>query len=184
MAGIHRTAGAVFAINSAGTTTYKLIRSLIAPQKPNEKSYDELVQVFKVPPPAERFKFNSGVRQPSENVATYISELWQLATKCNFGKSLDEMLRDRIVCGVNDARIQRRRLAEPAERREGVPELRKLAIRCGGNLESTNGVQVDIPGMSSVLCAGERAHIACICCKAKAGEGKPRTKGRPQTDKT
>lgn len=51
--------------------------------------------------------------QPSENVATYVSELRQLAIKCKFGDSLDEMLRDRIVCGVNDSRIQRRLLAEP-----------------------------------------------------------------------
>ena len=32
---------------------------------------------------------------------------------CEFGATLDEMLRDRLVCGVQDIRIQRRLLAEP-----------------------------------------------------------------------
>ena len=59
-----------------------------------------------------RFKFNSRVWQSSENVAMFISELRQLATKCDFGNSLEKMLRDRIVTGVNDPNIQRRLLTE------------------------------------------------------------------------
>ena len=31
---------------------------------------------------------------------------------CGFGESLNEMLRDRIVCGINDDVIQKRLLAE------------------------------------------------------------------------
>ena len=31
---------------------------------------------------------------------------------CDFGDSLNDMLRDRLICGINDARIQRRLLAE------------------------------------------------------------------------
>ena len=60
----------------------------------------------------ERFKFNTRMHQPSENIATYISELRQLTTKCNFGNSLNEMLQDQIVCSVNNARIQQQLLAE------------------------------------------------------------------------
>ena len=86
--------------NHITTATYKLIRSLVAPQKPTDKYYGELVEVLKIhsnlPPmiAVERFKFNSRMRQPSENIATYISELWQLTNKYNFGNSLDEMLRE------------------------------------------------------------------------------------------
>ena len=32
---------------------------------------------------------------------------------CDFGISLEDMLRDRLVCGIHDIRIQRRLLAEP-----------------------------------------------------------------------
>ena len=33
--------------------------------------------------------------------------------RCDFGASLEEMLRDRLVCGIKDEHIQRRLLAEP-----------------------------------------------------------------------
>ena len=39
-------------------------------------------------------------------------QLRQLTEYCEFGATLDEMLRDRLVCGVQDIRIQRRLLAE------------------------------------------------------------------------
>jgi hypothetical protein len=42
-----------------------------------------------------------------------MAELRTLSEHCEFGASLDEMLRDRLVCGVNEDRIQRRLLAEP-----------------------------------------------------------------------
>ena len=32
---------------------------------------------------------------------------------CDFGISLEDMLRDRLVCGIHDIRIQHRLLAEP-----------------------------------------------------------------------
>ena len=43
----------------------------------------------------------------------YVAELKKLSTECEYGDSLNEMIRDRLVCGVNDGRIQRRLLAEP-----------------------------------------------------------------------
>ena len=52
------------------------------------------------------------MRKPGESVATFVSELRSLAEFCNFGGALEDMLRDRIVCGINDTAIQRRLLAE------------------------------------------------------------------------
>ena len=45
-------------------------------------------------------------------MATFVAELRSLAEFCNFGTSLEEMLRDRIVCGINNSKIQRRLPAE------------------------------------------------------------------------
>ena len=101
-----------------GPSTYKLLCNLITPQKPGELSYDELVQSVRKnhnPTPSEivqRFKFNSRVRQPGESVATFLAELRALAKFCNYGDTLDSMLRDRMVCGINDLQIQKRLLAE------------------------------------------------------------------------
>ena len=60
----------------------------------------------------QRFKFNSRSRQEGESVATFVAALRHLAIHCEYGVSLSDMLRDRLICGVNDDRIQRRLLAE------------------------------------------------------------------------
>ena len=41
-----------------------------------------------------------------------MTELRQSTKHCDFGESLNDMLRDRLVCGINDSRIQRRLLSE------------------------------------------------------------------------
>ena len=45
-------------------------------------------------------------------MATYVSELRGLAQFCNYSDSLETILRDRLVCGINDKSIQRCLLAE------------------------------------------------------------------------
>ena len=102
-----------------GAKTYKLLRGLIRPEVPSKLSYRELTEVIKdhyVPKPSvivQRYKFNTRVRANDESISTFMAELRALSEHCEFGASLDEMLRDRLVCGVNDDRIQRRLLAEP-----------------------------------------------------------------------
>ena len=46
-------------------------------------------------------------------MATYVAELRSLAEFCTFGQTLEAMLCDRIVCGINDDAIQRCLLAKP-----------------------------------------------------------------------
>ena len=60
----------------------------------------------------QRYRFNTRHRQPGETVATYVAQLKKLGEHCNF-HSLEEMVRDRLVCGIADGRIQRRLLQEP-----------------------------------------------------------------------
>ena len=45
-------------------------------------------------------------------MSTYVSELHSLAEHCNFGTTLDLMLCDRLVCGINDNAVQCRLLSE------------------------------------------------------------------------
>ena len=53
------------------------------------------------------------MKQPGETIAAYTAELRKIAEHCSFGDSLDDMLRDHIICGINDITLQRRLLAEP-----------------------------------------------------------------------
>ena len=109
---------AVF-LSVIGPSTYKTLRNLLYPDKPGDKSYASLVDTlskhFKPAPSeiVERFRFNSRTRRPGESIATFVAELRALAEFCNFGDTLEVMLRDRIVCGINDDAIQRRLLSDP-----------------------------------------------------------------------
>lgn len=64
-----------------GPPTYKLLKSLVAPAKPGEKEYEQLVQLLMQhfePAPSEimkRYCFNSRIWQKGESVAIYVSEL-------------------------------------------------------------------------------------------------------------
>ena len=101
-----------------GPGPYKLLRSLLSPVKPTDKTYDELVKKLTEhysPTPSEvmqRFRFNSRSRKTGESVAAYLAELRRLAEHCNYGDTLDKMLRDRLVWGINDAGIQKKLLQE------------------------------------------------------------------------
>ncbi|KAG1662192.1 hypothetical protein GQR58_021058 [Nymphon striatum] len=103
---------------TVGESIYSLIKNLLSPTFPSEKSFEELVQLVadhQEPRPSvivSRFKFNSCVREPGQHISLYVATLRKLAEPCNYGTTLNEMLRDRLVMGVNDDRIQRRLLSE------------------------------------------------------------------------
>ena len=105
-------------LSVVGPRTYKLLSSLLAPATPGEKDFGELVKVLKEhysPLPSEivqRYRFNSRVRQPGDSVAAYVAELRAIAKTCNYGTTLDEMLRDRLVCGIGDEKVQEQLLAK------------------------------------------------------------------------
>ena len=108
---------AVF-LSVIGPRIYKLLCSLVAPAKPGEKTFAELVAALTqhlAPKPSEivqRYKFHTRFRRQGESVAVFVAELRALAQTCNFGDTLEVMLRDRLVCGMDEDFIQRRLLAE------------------------------------------------------------------------
>lgn len=105
-------------LSVCGAETYRLIRNLVAPAKPTSKSFEQLVKLVHThlnPKPAvmvELFKFHTCVRREGERVATFVVTLRQLTQYCEFGETLEDMLRDRLVCGINEACLQRRLLAK------------------------------------------------------------------------
>ena len=101
-----------------GAKTYGLIRDLLAPTNPKEKSFDQLAEVLKKhfePKPlviAERFTFHRRNQSPTESVLEYVAELRRLAVHCDFENYLDQALRDRLVCGLRSENTQKRLLCE------------------------------------------------------------------------
>ena len=105
-------------LSICGVKTYHILRDLLAPQKPSETSYADVVKCLKTHfNPKQgvavyRYKFNSRARERGESIAKYVAALRHLAIDCEFGDSLHVMLRDRLICGINDPRIQRGLLSE------------------------------------------------------------------------
>ena len=92
-------------LNCIGSTTYSLLRGLVAPEKPADLSLADLTAKRKAHfepkhiVSAERFQFHKRGQNHGESVAEYLAELRRLAARCAFGNYLEEALRDRLVCG-------------------------------------------------------------------------------------
>ena len=56
----------------------------------------------------ERHRFNIRVQQPGEEVDVFITDLYTLAEKFEYGTLKDELIRDRIVTGVLDKKLSER----------------------------------------------------------------------------
>ena len=105
-------------LTAIGPETYGLLRNLLTPEKPDARSYEELVEILNnhlYPKPlviAERFNFHNRFRNDSESVADFAAQLKKFSAHCEFGTFLDEALRDRFVCGLRKEPIQRKLLSE------------------------------------------------------------------------
>ena len=169
-------------LSGCGVATYRLIKNLTAPDKPTDKTFAQLVQLVGEhhnPKPSvivEHFRFNMRTRQQGESVATFIAELRHLTRYCNFGDSLKDMLRDRLVCGIENGPIQRRLLAEPSltlDKAIKIALAMESADRNAKDLQKPLAVHVlknqspsRVPGRSSQTdecyrCGG--AHLATDC---------------------
>ena len=101
-----------------GPATYGILRDLVSPSKPSDKTLDELITVLErhlSPQPlviAERFQFHTRVQGEGEDISAFILALRKLSSTCDFGNFLDQALRDRLVCGLKDPAIQKKLLAE------------------------------------------------------------------------
>ena len=91
-----------------GGRVYAMLRNLLAPTKPVNKSYSELVKVMKdhlKPKPlviAERFKFHQRDQQDGETVAQHLAELRKLTEKCGVPR---RSLKRPAKCVVYGARL-------------------------------------------------------------------------------
>ena len=118
-------------LSSCGPKTFTMIKSIVAPTRPGEIPYGDLEQLIgdhynpKPKQTVQRCLFNSRNRKEGETVATFLTELKKLAEHCGFGatEKLEENLRDRLICGINNERWQKRLLAEDNPNFKRVYEL-------------------------------------------------------------
>ena len=187
-----------------GSKTYALLRNLVAPTLPQDKSWDDLVAILKQhyePKPlviAERFHFHKRNQAVGESIAEYMAELRKLSTHCEFGTYLNEALRDRLVCGIREVDTQRKLLAvvdltlkkamEMAQGAEAAMKnsrslkegetrvnlVNKVCRHCGKTSHQEKDCRYKDADCHN---CGKHGHIAPIC------RSKPSTKAKPTPSK-
>ena len=60
----------------------------------------------------ERYVFNKRDQEAGETFDNYVSTLRTLAQSCEFEMLRDQLIRDRIVCGIKDAVVRKKLLQE------------------------------------------------------------------------
>lgn len=105
-------------LSIVGAQVYGLVQNLTSPKKPKECTYKEIIDSLKnhykpkVIVVYERFKFYNRVQGTDESIADFAAGLKACAHTCQFGTSLKEMLRDRLICGIRNEATQRAFLTE------------------------------------------------------------------------
>ena len=104
----------VHLISDIGPKTYTVLKSLTAPTLPAEcelRKIKEVLVLHYKPTSliiAKRFAFHKRDQLLEEKVNNFMIELRKLARLCNFGNFLEQALRDRFVCGLAKASLQKR----------------------------------------------------------------------------
>ena len=110
-----------------------------------------------------------------ETAAEFVAELHKLLEHCQFKSSLDDMLCNRLVCGVRDGRLLRHLLAEPDLTFRKAFELcqaSELAEKNAKELQAGQKQSQKMTGASVMALhseVGDRKHassLKCYCCNS------------------
>ncbi|XP_071651744.1 uncharacterized protein [Temnothorax longispinosus] len=63
-------------------------------------------------PSVESHKFNTRTQGAGEDMDSFVADLRRLAANCEFGALKEQLIKDRIVCGVRDSKVRDRLLRE------------------------------------------------------------------------
>ena len=85
--------------------------------------------------------FYTQVQKDGETFANFVAALQQLTEHSDFGPALNLMLWDRIVCGIRNASLLRRLLAEPELTFKKVFDLSQVAKTEANNVQELQAVQ-------------------------------------------
>ena len=93
-------------ISVIGKKTYGILRDLCSPDRTNDKSYDQIIELLSTHykprylEVAESHHFRKIIQNEGESLASFAVRLRHAATTCNFADHLDRSLRDQFISGV------------------------------------------------------------------------------------
>ena len=105
-------------LNIIGGKNYTLLHNILSPEKPSDKSLEDLFAALKRHFEPKRvvivecFCFYYREQAVGETIAEYEAELWRLATHCQFEAHLSRALWDRLVCSLRNEATQKHLLSK------------------------------------------------------------------------
>ena len=164
--------------HSNGKQTYTLLRSLLVPAKPSDKSFQDIANTLKChfdPKPlviVERFYFHRQDQAEVESISDYLAELNCLATHCEFEQYLEQALWDRLVCGIRHENTQKWLLLEvnltlteavDIVRSAEVAEKQSIQLKEKGSTSTGQVLKIYTLAQPKDWCDKQGV---CICCGA------------------
>ena len=170
--GVREEKQVAYLLTGLGAQTYAVSKNLVAPKIPKDYTIEKvLIEHFKPKPPviAERFTFHKRDQLPGEPVNEFVIQLRRLARTCNFGVFLDEALRDRLVCSLQNSETQKKLLAESEltlQRAVDIATAAEMAVLEGQQTRTPANNDTDINLMrynKECQCCGKRGHVSSVC---------------------
>lgn len=149
-----------------GEEAYQLLSTLASPHKPAALTYEVAVSLMKnhlQPKPsilAERYLFRQRRQADGETVADYVTELKRLAKTCDFGSTLEENLRDQIVCGIISENTRQRLFAED----DNISFNRAVKLAVTLETAEKNASAVDRDSGSTAAVNKIQNNFKCMAC--------------------
>ena len=115
-------------LSVVGAKHYAILKGLTE-NKPEEKTFEDLCTLMERhirPAPNvihERFLFNTSDKKEDESISEYVTLLRKMSEHCNFEEKVNEHIRDRLVVGVKEEKLQERLLGERTLTLEKVIEI-------------------------------------------------------------
>lgn len=111
---LSETRKAAILLNCVGQQTQELYFNVLKmEEKPKLEDVIKVLDNYFEPKQNElinSFNFNKRCQEDGESFDNFYSALRKMSENCNFGEQKERMLRDRIVIGVNDHRLQQKLL--------------------------------------------------------------------------
>ena len=157
-------------LSTCGNETYLLIRSLAAPDKPTDKSISEIVKLARdhfCPSRSvivQRYNFNCHTQKEGETVSQFCAELRRLSEYCEFGNTLNDMLRDRLVCGIKDIKLQLAERGLTCAKAFELAQAAELAEKNAMDIQHSTTVSVCTVQSPDSPAGMDNVHDACFRC--------------------
>ena len=119
----------------------------------------------------QRYRFYSRFQHSEESISAFVAELRSLARDCDFGRALEDNLRDKLVCAVADQALQRKLLTEKDLTFQRALDVARSHESAKKNVATLHGSQAaaavvhEVKAVSSSPCyrCGRKGHLQTQC---------------------